>query len=434
LTKSKVRDKGGDVRPSRLVAVVATTAVLVAAASIPVAGASVPTGSRGVTSDSIKVAGVVDASQFFKDRVEAGINARFNRENDQGGVSGRMLDYVETVDDKHDANTNLTEIRRLVQEEQVFAIVPNMTPEFGGPAAKFLEQQHVPFVGWGIAEAWCDNDYGYGFTGCIVPPASIPNTGDTWGKLLDKYFKAQGDNQGGKGKTAAVITEDNDTGKRGLQEIVFQAKKGGNKVVYQKAAVPAGQAISDYSPFVNDMLSSNNGGPPDIIYLVTAATNTLGLAGALKDAGYQGLITNAVGYDPALVQGARREGVFTQFDLPQDTENPAMQNIIEAFSTVGVSADKISQPALAAYFSADMFVQILKKVGKNLTPERFAKAASKFTYEIPGVIGPTKFPTAFKQGAPCGTLVQSDGTQYNIVVPYDCYTNYNYKTGKKLKY
>jgi len=89
---------------------------------------------------------------------------------------------------------------------------------------------------------------------------------------------------------------------------------------------------------------------------------------------------------------------------------------------------------LAAYFSADMFVKIVKKAGKNLTPEAFAKAAAKFTYEIKGTIGPTKYPKARKQGAPSGTLALSDGTKYSIPVPYACYSNFNYKTGKKLKY
>ncbi len=57
-----------------------------------------------------------------------------------------------------------------------------------------------------------------------------------------------------------------------------------------------------------------------------------------------------------------------------------------------------------------------------------------FTYQVPTVIGPTKYPAAQTQGAPCGTLVESDGTKYSVVVPYSCYQNFNYKTGKILNY
>jgi len=76
----------------------------------------------------------------------------------------------------------------------------------------------------------------------------------------------------------------------------------------------------------------------------------------------------------------------------------------------------------------------VKKAGKNLTPEAFAKVLTKFTYEIPGVIGPTKWPQSRTLGAPCGTLVTSNGTAYEITAPYKCYNDINYVTLKPVKY
>ncbi len=381
----------------RVVSVLAAGAVSIGLVSTGFTGAGAQPSVRGVTDNSIDVAGLIQAAQFAKSDVETGAKAAFDA---AGPINGRKINYVETADDKGDANTDLSEARRLVQQDKVFAILPVLTPVLG-QAAKLFEQQHVPFLGWGIAESWCDNSYGFAITGCIVPPGNIPNTGDTWGRLLDRYYKAKGES-GSKGKTAAVVTEDNDTGKRGLEEIVFQAKKAGFKIVYQKSALPAPPAvIGDYSPYANDILTSNNGKAPDVAYVVVSGINVLGLAKALKDANYSGVITDAV-------------------------------KVVDDLKAAG--ATSITQPMLAAYFSADMFIRILKKVGKNLTPEAFSKAASKFTYQIKDTIGPTKYPKAFKQGAPCGTLVQSDGTKYDIAVPYGCYSNYNYKSGKKLKY
>jgi hypothetical protein len=89
---------------------------------------------------------------------------------------------------------------------------------------------------------------------------------------------------------------------------------------------------------------------------------------------------------------------------------------------------------LSAYFSADAFVAALKKAGKNLTPETMAAAMKNFTYQIPTIVGPTKYPKAQIQGAPCGTLVGSDGTKYSVEVPYSCFENFNYKTGRTLNY
>src|SRR4029079_9389133 len=117
---------------------------------------------------------------------------------------------------------------------------------------------------------------------------------------------------------------------------------------------------------------------------------------------------NAVSYDPRLVTGAKGQTVFTQFNLPEDTDNADMQEIVDAIKSSAGEDTFITQGVLAGYFTADLFVKILKKVGKDVTPEKFAKAASHLKYEIPGIIGPTKWPKAFTQGAPCGTLVQSN--------------------------
>ena len=209
------------------------------------------------------------------------------------------------------------------------------------------------------------------------------------------------------------------------------------KVAYSKAAAAAPPPpVGDYSPFANDIMSTNGGKGPDVVFETVSFSNLFGLEKALRAAGFKGIITNAVAYDPRLVAtapkaGSRRSRSSTcrrTAANPSDAEDPRRDQEVRP-----TDADH-SQGVLSGYFTADHFVAILKKVGKNLTPEKFAKVAAKFTYQIKGVVGPTKYPTAFNQGAPCGTLAQSDGTVYKIVVPYKCYSNYNYKTGKKLKY
>ena len=82
----------------------------------------------------------------------------------------------------------------------------------------------------------------------------------------------------------------------------------------------------------------------------------------------------------------------------------------------------LTQPVLAGYLSADMFVQMLKKTGRNLTQERFLRTANRnFKYEPKDVAGPITFPAGHRTGGTCGTLVESQGTDYAIKVPFDCY-------------
>jgi hypothetical protein len=245
--------------------------------------------------------------------------------------------------------------------------------------------------------------------------------------LVNQQLKAQGKG-GAKGKTAAVISENNDSGKIGVQVIAATAEAVGMKVVYQEASVtPPPATVGDYSPYVQAIMTSNGGQPPDVAFVVTAAANAVGLGRALGQAGYKGIITNAVGYAPQLTTLANGWSAFTQFATPESTD-PNMQKVVQTLNAGGIT--QIGQPALAGYFAADMFVAILKKVGKNLTPESFQKVASRFTYGIDGVIGPTYYPAGYTEGTPCGQLATSDGTKWSVTAPFACYDLLTQKKGK----
>ena len=396
-------------------------------------GASGQSGNvRGVTSNSITVAGISQQTQFPGSDMETGAQAAFAPVNAKGGVFGRKIKYTESADDGGTVSSDLSTVQRLVQQDQVFAIVPVLDPYFdeSGP---YLKQQQVPFFGWGIDAAFCNNPYAFGFTGCIVPPPNINTTGTTWGALVSNYFKSQGSPNGAQGKTAAVISEDNATGKTGAIVIGAQVKKAGFKAVYVQSTLPP-VPPGDYSPYINAMLTSAGGKAPDAIFLTTSVPNTLKLAAALPQAGYKGVLTNAVLYDPRAVSILKQNFAFTQFDVPADTSNPAMQQIVANIKAVGGPNVTITQGMLSAYFSADAFVKVLQKAGKNLTPQAMAAAMKNFTYQIPSVVGPTVYPEAQTEGSPCGTLVGSDGTNFSISVKFSCYTDFNYKTGKTLKF
>jgi len=230
-----------------------------------------------------------------------------------------------------------------------------------------------------------------------------------------------------------VIAEDNATGKTGATVIEAQVKKAGFQAVYVQSTLPP-TPPGDYSPYINAMLTSANGKPPDAIFLTTSVNNTTQLVSKLPAAGYKGVLTNAVLYDPRAVSLTKDNHEFVQFDVPEDSANPTMQQIVKNIQAVGGPNVQITQGMLSAYFSADAFVAALKKAGKNLTPETMAAAMKNFTYQIPTIVGPTKYPKAQIQGAPCGTLVGSDGTKYSVEVPYSCFENFNYKTGRTLNY
>jgi branched-chain amino acid transport system substrate-binding protein len=406
------------VKRHKLVGALAVLALVLATSSAAVAGTSArPAGqTRGVTDDTITVGGLGYAA-FYQDSA-VGAQARFDKANNGNEIpGGRKINFLGFRDDGSDQNKNLDEGRKLVQDDQVFAVVPVSTPFLG--AADFFAQNKTPFIGWGISSGFCQNPFGFGFSGCLTP--EDPKTAaSTWGDLIKKG-NFDGDT---KGKTAAVIAEDNDSGAAGIKVISASAKAGGFKVVYSKNPIPPLPAtVSDYTPFANEIMSSNNGNPPDVVFLTLAVNNVNGLQNKLLELGYQGVLTNAVGYDPRIASQYVGSSVFIQFNAFESAQqgNTAMQQIIDEVRAVKPD-QLLTQPVLAGYLSADMFVQMLKKTGKNLTETRFLRAANRnFKYELKDVVGSITFPAGHERGGTCGTLVESDGTNYTIRVPFDCY-------------
>jgi hypothetical protein len=182
--------------------------------------------------------------------------------------------------------------------------------------------------------------------------------------------------------------------------------------------------VGDYTPYAQELLTSNDGAAPDVIYTSIAPTSALGLTGVINSNGYTGTYLSPF-YTPLLLQALKGAYVFTQF-AGFEADSPGVKKAnkeIEAFKP----GTKPSITLAAGYFSADMFIKSVKqalKSSKTLTSAAVQKAAANMTYQIKGTIGPTKYPASFKQGTEsCSTLFYDpDGTAFEIVQPYSCTT------------
>jgi hypothetical protein len=364
--------------------------------------------ARGVTATTIKVAGLGDS--FLYGGADVGAKARFQRANDAGGVNGRTIDYAGFTDDGGDATAGTTAATKLVQQDQVFAVVPAVTPDFA--AGKFLAQQKVPYFGWGLSSDFCGNDYGFGFSGCLVPEGATSNA---WGALISTTFGAQS-----AGRTAAIVTENAPAGQYELTSLTAGVTSAKLKVVYGKAALGV-PATPDYDAVAKEVLAANAGKAPDVVFVVGNVSNVLGMQQALGAAGFLGLFTNQIEYGPNLVAPANGATVLTQTAPTESAPgNPAMAQLVADVQKVAPGLP-IDQSVVAGYWSADLFLTAVRKAGKNLTRAALVKAANnKFTYQVANTVGPTTFPAAHSRPTPCGALVASNGTAYAVKVPYTC--------------
>jgi hypothetical protein len=192
------------------------------------------------------------------------------------------------------------------------------------------------------------------------------------------------------------------------------------RVAYAKPSLGV-PSTPDYNAIAKEVLTSNNGTIPDVVFVLGGPSNVFGMQQTLANNGYLGVFTNQIEYSPDLVAPAVNATILTQ-TAPVETaaQNPAMQQLVTDVQQVAPGTP-IDQSVIAGYWSADLFLAAVEKAGPKLTPAALEKAANaKFTYEVENTVGPTRFPAAHSVPTPCGALVTSNGTAYSVKVPYTC--------------
>jgi ABC-type branched-subunit amino acid transport system substrate-binding protein len=398
----------------RRAAVVAVVVALSAAVVAP--GASGVRSVRGFDGTTIKVAGIGGAANFGS--TDIGTKARLKRANDTNEVKGIKFQYLEFADDKADPATATSEIRRLVTQEGIFAILPDLSAVNPG---SFLAQQHVPYVGYGFDGTYCSSKpstkvWGFGFNGCSVP--SAPSVlGDTYSGAYQYISKKTGK----KHPSIVLFSNDNQSGKSSSTFGASSSTGAGFKVVYAKGSVP--ETTSDYSPYINTWMTSDGGKQPDSIFCLLA-TQCVPIWNGLKAAGFTGTYWTPLGIDlfAKVLQGTIASAFFNTQPSAGLTQMRADFAAAGAPSTTPIFAEQ-------AYFAADMFISgiktIIKQSGvKGITPDALQKVLSTQTWGIKGLVGPIKYPQSTVVPTPyCQELITSNGTApWTVLLPYTCTT------------
>ncbi|QES44831.1 ABC transporter substrate-binding protein [Streptomyces venezuelae] len=378
------------------------------------------TGSvRGVTEDSVKVGGIVSmttASGYSKKDTDLGARARFDRANAEGGVHGRTIDYLGAEDDGQDPGKNLAAARKLVQREKVFAISPMSSVTFSG--ADFLQKQKVPTFGWGTIPPFCGPTYMYGFGGCMVPMPGGTIT-QSWPEGLKKVMG------GAKGRSVAILANDNDAGTFAIRTYKQSFAAAGFEVTYAKSTVPATSVPSDWSAYTKEILRSDGGKAPDAVVSVMQTPYNIGLFTAVKRAGFRGVITDPTDYDPGLLAKSATkkalDGVHVLLTFqPFEQDTADMRQFKKDIRKAAGKEVPLNMHMMTGYMSADLFLAVAEKAGKDLTVDSFQKAADDFS-DTGTMVGDRKLREGQKESFGCGALVQLEDGKYTVSSPFTCY-------------
>ena len=374
---------------------------------------SVAATSRGFDGTTVKVAGLGISASF--PGAEVGARARILKFNETNELPGVKIEYTEFVDDKADPAVALSEARRLVTDTEVFAIVGDVSATNPGD---YFKEQHVPYFGWAFDNTYCSNDgdetiYGFGFNGCIAPadPQQAP---DSFLSFYN-YVKKQ---TGKDHPTVAGFSGDTESGKSVAKLSAIQLAGVGFDVVYSEGAIPP-PPVTDYTPYVQQLMTADDGNPPDAI-ISGLALDSIQIWSGLQNAGYKGYYLTGL-YSDALLEpmkGTYAQVTFVPFDTPSD----GLTDMTTYLAKVNAEY-KADTGAFSAWASTDMFIQALKaaQADGGISPENVHDKAMNQTWEIKGFAGPTTYPDSLAHSSPaCSALTFDDGTVWKTVEPYTC--------------
>jgi branched-chain amino acid transport system substrate-binding protein len=343
---------------------------------------------------------------------QIGAEAVFNAFNAAGGLDGRKIKFIGMQDDASSPTQDLAATKTLVNDH-VMAVLPVMTAAWDGGTV--LANAGIPYFGWGIAPSWYGSKNGYSYDGAVAPtPTTNPLWADT-GPIVCRAIAG-----GCKGKTVALLSENNQSAIESMQSFGDQLKLSGAKVVAELSSIPEPPAVvSDYSPYVEQALTSNHGGPPDIVEQLLAPTLDIGVLKTLNAEGFKGTDLNFSLYDPIIVSLAKGgDTLVGQIAYQQTT--PAVTKMIAALKATSSTVD-LGQPAEAGYITAEMFIDAIKKIGPSVTGPKLIKVLnSGWAYGGDGLTGAETFPAAHTGPGHCSSVVHSNGTVYTVAVPLTC--------------
>jgi branched-chain amino acid transport system substrate-binding protein len=372
-------------------------------ASVGWSGAAEASGSGGsapgVTSNTINVASLAAASGAlstgFVDLIY-GVKAYFDMVNAHGGVDGRKIHWIKVADDQGSPTTDEIQARNLVQQDHVFAIVGVGTPFFeSGP---YLGSTGTPTFGYLVEGGW--NKY--------------HNLFGAYGSVLD--YNTNG------GALTYVVHQLHDTSvavmaygfvatsKDACQAAVSGMKHNGVNVSYQDLNM---SYLEDPTPDVQQISAHH----ADLVFTCVDGPENLKIAEALHQYGVNAKLVWLNGYSRSVASdnaAVMNGDLFQLQHVPFEAvkyfpgKYPAMAQYISTMNKYepAWTYDDIS---FQGWVNAELFVDGLKKVGKNLTQQKLISAINNITnFTADGLTGNVNWKTGhtISTGPYCSAWVE----------------------------
>lgn len=288
-----------------------------------------------------------------------GMRTYFAWVNDQGGVHGRKIELLVENDEFKPANT-VALVRKLVEQDQVFAIVGGLGTPTSLAVLDYLVERGVPFV-----------YQASGVSAFAFPPkrtvfAVQPNY-TVEGRIIARYaVETLGV------RRLAILYENDDVGKEGLAGVEEYMKAKGLELA---AAIPFSFTETAFAAHVLKLRQAR----ADAVIIYGLQQPTVNL---LKEIHRQGIdVPRFVSYITAdlnllKLAGEAAEGVMMTGWVPiLSPDDPDAAKYLETVARYNPDYKQTPSGFLAAgWVAAEVFVEGLRRAGRELTRERFVEA------------------------------------------------------------
>lgn len=268
--------------------------------------------------------------------------------NGNGGVDGREIELIQYDDAfSPDEAANLT--RRLVEQDDVVAVISGSYSTPTRAAAPIAEQAGVPFIAsYAVDPTITEVGEHVWRIGAL---ATVQ--GAVGAELVTEDLGAQ---------RIAMLVIDNDFGAALASAFDQTAVAAGAEIVYQER-YPLGE--SDFRALLDGLEQSD----PDAIYAIGYYAEAASFVKQAQDAGIDAQIVGQEGYDsPSFLElaGDAAEGVIITTDLDRDSDRESVQQFLESFEAeYGTTADIV---AASCYDAVQVLVQAIENAG-GTTPD-----------------------------------------------------------------
>lgn len=321
----------------------------------PRAGAA----ETGVEADAIIVGqscALTGPAAELGSEMRLGAQLVFNEVNRSGGIFGRQI-RLTTLDDGYEPDRAAANTRRLIGQDRVFALFGYVGTPTSNAALPIFTEARVPFVG--------------AFTGA----ESLRNPFNRYifnvrASYYDETEKIVEQLTSLGVRNIAVFYQDDAYGKAGLAGVERALDKRRMKIAVtatvERNTVKVDAAVKALVP-----------AQPDVIVMISAYKSIAAFVRAAKQAGYTGQFHNVsfVGSRALATElGADGYGVAISqvVPFPYSADTALAREYQRALKAV--QGGQISFTSFEGFIAARVFVEGLRRTGKDLTRERFVNA------------------------------------------------------------